>query len=101
MKTVTSETYKAEFNNNTYNLLKIGSTWCGPCKIVSNLLKHIQTDFPIYEMDADLNMDFCNQYQITNIPVIAIFDNSGNIVERFNKALTKEEIEQLIAKYSK
>ena len=100
MKIITSKTFKEEISKNKYSLLKIGSTWCGPCKMLSNTLKQIQTDFPIYDMDTDTNMEFCNEYQITNIPVIMIFDKDGNTVERFNKALTKDEIEQLISKYS-
>lgn len=100
MKSITSKELKGEISKNKFSLVKIGSTWCGPCKMLSNILKQIQTDFPIYDIDADANMEFCNEYNITNIPVLMIFDNSLNVVERINKGLSKDELEQLIAKYS-
>ena len=100
MKTITSKTFKEEISKNKYSLLKIGSTWCGPCKMLSNTLKQIQTEFPIYDIDTETNIENCQEHNITNIPVIMVLDKDCKVIERFNKALSKEEIEQLIVKYS-
>ena len=87
--------FKETINSNEPVLIKFGSNWCGPCKIVGKTLEEIQSTLPykVYEVDVDENMELCEQYEITNIPVVMLF-KSGEMLKKHVGLMSKEEIEQ-------
>lgn len=89
--------FKEIINSNTPVLIKFGSNWCGPCKIVGKTLEEIQSTLPckVYEVDVDENMELCEEYKITNIPVIMFF-KSGEMLKKHVGLMSKEEIEQFV-----
>ena len=53
---VTKENYNEFVNSQKLSIVKIGATWCGPCKVVAPILesvsnKNITTDVAIGDMD--------------------------------------------------
>ena len=98
------DTFKQTITQNKYSVVKFGSNWCGPCKMLSNTLKQfdIENNIPIYEVDVDSNVELCNEYDITNIPVLMVFDSNCNIMCRYNRVLTQGELEfEIFKKYTK
>ena len=89
--------FKETINSNEPVLIKFGSNWCGPCKIVGKTLEEIQSTLPykVYEVDVDENMELCEQYEITNIPVVMLF-KSGEMLKKHVGLMSKEEIEQFV-----
>ena len=87
--------FKETINSNEPVLIKFGSNWCGPCKIVGKTLEEIQSTLPykVYEVDVDENMELCEEYEITNIPVVMLF-KSGEMLKKHVGLMSKEEIEQ-------
>ena len=87
--------FKETINSNEPVLIKFGSNWCGPCKIVGKTLEEIQSTLPykVYEVDVDENMELCEEYEITNIPVVILF-KSGEMLKKHVGLMSKEEIEQ-------
>ena len=89
--------FKETINSNEPVLIKFGSNWCGPCKIVGKTLEEIQSTLPCktYEVDVDENMELCEEYEITNIPVVMLF-KSGEMLKKHIGLMSKEEIEQFV-----
>ena len=46
-------------------IYKVGSEWCGPCRLLKQELKDFNL-VPIIEIDADEDEIFCEKYNIKN-----------------------------------
>lgn len=89
--------FKETINSTEPVLVKFSSNWCGPCKVVGKTLEEIQPTLPckVYEVDVDENMELCDEYNITNIPVIMLF-KSSEMLKKHVGLVSKEEIEQFV-----
>lgn len=89
--------FKETINSTEPVLVKFSSNWCGPCKVVGKTLEEIQPTLPckVYEVDVDENMELCDEYNITNIPVIMLF-KSSEMLKKHVGLISKEEIEQFV-----
>ena len=97
MQKINKTNFKETINSTEPVLIKFGSNWCGPCKIVGKILEEIQSTLPckVYEVDVDENMELCGEYDITNIPVVMLF-KSGEMLKKHVGLMSKEEIEQFV-----
>lgn len=90
---------KAEFteNNNGHVLLKIGSSCCGPCKMVEQTLSDIESSYPgvkFLVIDADeCDEDLLDGFNVRNIPTLIYF-RDGVETERTVGLQTKEQIKE-------
>ena len=73
MKQITSEEIQKKLNNNESFLLKMMATWCGPCRQLTEELKKITTDLPIYEFDVESDVDFSKKLGVRNVPVLKFY----------------------------
>lgn len=88
--------FKETINSTEPVLVKFSSNWCNPCKLVGKLLDEMQNTLPkTYEVDVDENMELCEEYEITNIPVVMLF-KSGEMLKKHVGLMSKEEIEQFV-----
>jgi len=59
-------------------LVDFWASWCGPCQMLSPLIDEISQSFPdlkIVKVDIDSQPDLANQYQVSSIPLVIIFDH--------------------------
>lgn len=59
-------------------LVDFWASWCGPCQMLSPIIDEISQLFPdlkIVKVDIDSQSDLANQYQVTSIPQVIIFEN--------------------------
>ena len=77
-------------------IYKVGSGWCGPCRLLKQELKDFNL-VPIIEIDADEDEIFCEKYNIKNIPVLLLCDENDNVVYKHVGFISKKElIEKII-----
>jgi thioredoxin 1 len=80
-------------------LVDFHAEWCGPCKMLSPILKEIKDelgdDIKIVKIDVDQNQELAAQYQVRGVPTMILFKN-GNQEWKKSGVLPKEEILKLI-----
>ena len=81
----------SKFNDLIYGdtpvLLDLYANWCGPCKVLSPILKEIKSDFNaslvILKIDVDKNTAISNKFQVKGVPTLIIY-KSGEMKWRQN-----------------
>lgn len=72
-------------------IYKVGAEWCGPCRQLKQELKDFNL-VPIIEIDVDEDEEFCEKYNIKNIPVLLLCDNNNNVLYRQVGLISKEDL---------
>lgn len=76
-------------------IYKVGAEWCGPCRQLKQELKDFNL-VPIIEIDADEDEEFCEKYNIKNIPILLLCDNNDNVLYRQVGFISKEDLTRKI-----
>ena len=63
-------------------VLKFTASWCGPCKNLTENLKHVSTELTIFPFDIDENADLCAKYNVRTVPTLILTDDSGTEIKR-------------------
>ena len=84
-------------------LIDFFATWCGPCQMLSPVLKQVKEALgdriSIIKIDVDKNQPMATQYQVRGVPTMMLFQN-GKQLWRQSGVLSKEEIIQTIIEKS-
>lgn len=84
-------------------LIDFYATWCGPCQMLSPVLKQVKDNLgeriSIIKIDVDKNQDIAASYQIKGVPTMMLFQN-GKQLWRQSGVLSKEEIIRIIIEKS-
>ena len=76
-------------------LVDFFATWCGPCKMLSPILREVKDSLgdtvSIIKIDVDKNQQISSKYQVRGVPTMILFQN-GKQLWRQSGVLTKEEI---------
>ncbi len=80
-------------------LVDFYADWCGPCKMLSPILKEVKSameeNLKIIKIDVDKNQALAAKFQVRGVPTMILFKN-GNPVWRQSGVLQKEEIITII-----
>jgi thioredoxin 1 len=75
--------FKEMINGNTPVLVDFYTDWCGPCKMMSPILKNLKNDMGdalnIIKIDAEKNADAAIKYQVRGVPTLILF-HKGRIL---------------------
>jgi thioredoxin 1 len=76
--------FKNTINSNEKTLVKFGTAWCGPCKMLGRVLNQVKEKGleRVYEIDIEDNTDLKTEYSIKSVPTTIVFQN-GEQIERF------------------
>ncbi|MFV8372298.1 thioredoxin [Flavobacterium sp. LB2P6] len=84
-------------------LVDFFATWCGPCKMLSPILKAVKDSLgenvSIIKIDVDKNQQISSQYQVRGVPTMILFQN-GKQLWRQSGVVSKEEIIKTILEKS-
>lgn len=92
------EVIKLEEIGKTNSLVKIGTGFCGPCKLVEENLKQLEPEYPgieFYLVDAEEAEDLVTELGIKNVPTLIRFRGGVEEARRIGMA-TIEQIKELI-----
>ena len=65
-----------EVKNSYYSILKVSTTWCGPCKLLAPEYQNASNDCSkilFLEADADIAKDIAKKYEVSSVPTLIIF----------------------------
>ncbi len=81
-------------------LVDFFAEWCGPCKMMSPILKQVKDNLgdrvSIIKIDVDKNQALAAKYKVRGVPTLLLF-NKGMQVWRQSGVLQKDEIINIIA----
>lgn len=81
-------------------LVDFFAEWCGPCKMMSPILKDVKKALgdrvSIIKIDVDKNQELASKYQVRGVPTLMIF-NQGKQVWRQSGLVQKDELINIIS----
>lgn len=98
------EKFKALINSENPVLVDFFATWCGPCQMLSPILKEVKATVgdkvKIIKIDVDKNRDLMAnpQFQVKGVPTLMLFQN-GKMLWRQSGVLSKDDIVRTLYEY--
>ncbi|RRO16796.1 thioredoxin [Flavobacteriaceae bacterium 14752] len=97
----------SNFNNiiksETPVLIDFHADWCGPCKMLTPILKEVKSELKdnikIIKIDVDKNQSLASKYQVRGVPTMMLFKD-GQQMWRQSGVLQKEDIINVINQHS-
>ncbi|WP_445731414.1 thioredoxin [Mariniflexile sp.] len=80
-------------------LVDFFAEWCGPCKMMSPILKEVKDNLgesvSIIKIDVDKNQGLAAKYQVKGVPTLLLFKN-GKQIWRQSGLVQKQELLSLL-----
>jgi thioredoxin 1 len=98
--TVTAGNFDAEVVKSTVPVIAdFWAEWCGPCKMISPILKELAAAYKdkikIAKIDVDAESDLAQKFNIVSIPTLLLF-NKGQVVKQQIGAVPRQALEKMI-----
>lgn len=95
MKEISVSELKQKIQNKETMLVSFSASWCGPCKMLKEELKKVESATPIYKIDVEEDIDFSRQYSVRSVPTMKMF-KEGSVVSTTVGLRSAPEINKLI-----
>ncbi|CAM3138407.1 thioredoxin [Leuconostoc rapi] len=102
VKVIEDATFEKETANGV-SITDFWATWCGPCRMQSPVLEALSEEVDnvdFVKMDVDANPDTPAKFSIRAIPTLLV-QKDGEVVERLTGFHTKEQLANILSKYTK
>jgi thioredoxin 1 len=78
-------------------LIKLGATWCSPCKVLSKIIEDIDLGpYTLVEIDVDSQREQAMKYNIRGVPVLVVEDDNGNELRRSVGFLSQDKLKEFL-----
>ena len=95
------ETFQSIINNDTPTLVDFHATWCGPCKMMSPIVKKLKEEMGdrarILKVDIDKNPALADKLSIRSVPTFILY-KGGEIKWQVSGGQTLEKLKVQIEK---
>ncbi|MDC6389007.1 thioredoxin [Maribacter sp. PR1] len=84
-------------------LVDFYADWCGPCKMLTPILKQVKEDMgdglKVVKIDVDKNQKLASKYNVRGVPTMMLFKN-GKQLWRQSGVLQKNDIIAVVRQHS-
>jgi thioredoxin 1 len=95
MQEISVSELKKKIENKETMLVSFSTDWCGPCKMLKEELNKIQSQTPIYRINAEEDTDFSRTLGIRSVPTMKMF-KEGSVINTTVGLRSAPEINKLI-----
>ena len=95
MKEISALELREKINNKESMIVDFYATWCGPCKMLSEELTKVESEYPIYKVDVEEDIDLSTLMGIRSVPAIK-YIKEGEVVSTTIGLKSAKEINNLI-----
>jgi thioredoxin 1 len=95
MKEISALELREKINNKESMVVDFYATWCGPCKMLSEELIKVESEYPIYKVDVEEDIDLSTLMGIRSVPAIK-YIKEGEVVSTTIGLKSAKEINNLI-----
>lgn len=96
-------TFNEMIQSNKPVLVDFHATWCGPCKMMSPILKEVKDNVgdavSVIKVDVDKNPQAAAMYQVQGVPTLILFKN-GEPVWRQSGVVPKANLIEIIEQFT-
>lgn len=96
-------TFNEIINSENPVLVDFFATWCGPCQMLSPVLKQVKENLgervTIIKIDVDKNQKLAAAFQVRGVPTMMLYQK-GQQLWRQSGVLSKEEIVKIVLEKS-
>ncbi len=93
------ETFNEIIQGETPVLVDFFAEWCGPCKMMSPILKDFANQMGdrvrVLKVDVDKNAKLSDIYRVKSMPTFLLF-HKGQVVWRHTGTVQKKQLEQVL-----
>ena len=93
-----------DYEKETLHILKVGASWCQPCKMLTSTIKGLDSEKTLHSLLAEVDVDEVEEIadilNIRNVPVLVYYKN-GEEVKRTVGLVMADEIYKTIEELSK
>lgn len=83
-------------------LLDFYADWCGPCKVMSPIINELSEAFEgkalVAKINTERNPKLGQYFKVKSIPALILI-NKGGFFERFQRVVSKPNLEELLELY--
>lgn len=95
MKEISAYELKERINNKETMVVDFYATWCGPCKMLSEELNKVNSEYPIYKVNVEEDVELSKLMGIRSVPAIK-YIKEGEVVSTTIGLKSAKEINNLI-----
>lgn len=96
-------TFNEIIQSNKPVLVDFHATWCGPCKMMSPILKEVKDSVgeavAVIKVDVDKNPQAASMYQVQGVPTLILFKN-GEPVWRQSGVVPKSNLLKILEQFT-
>lgn len=85
-------------------IVKFGTPTCGPCKLQDTFLDNFMKegfDVEIEKVDASEDMDKAEEFGVSTIPTMVVFDENNTEIKRFTGLTQAKQLSEFFGSYGK
>ena len=77
MTELNSQQVNEKINSGEKFLLDFYAPWCGPCRVLKNVLSTIEGELsvPVYTFNVDSDPTLTSKYGVRSVPTLKVFEN--------------------------
>jgi len=95
MKEISALELRERINNKESMVVDFYATWCGPCKMLAEELTKVESEYPIYKVDVEEDIDLSTLMGIRSVPAIK-YIKEGEVVSTTIGLKSAKEINHFI-----